>query len=187
MGDPPGPAWRIKSARLPAGGLAAKNIDFIEQEHEDMHAHPANRLTFRTFLSAMMMLALLGAPALTIGAEESEAKTIADHMSVINDNHKKLRRSARSKEFNDESITLASEMVKAAEASREMVPPMADKFKGEEREKFIAGYKKEMDAMIVELKGLEKALKEKRNDDAAKSIDKLNEIKKQGHDKYVEE
>jgi hypothetical protein len=31
------------------------------------------------------------------------------------------------------------------------------------------------------------ALKEKRYDDAAKTIDKLNDIKKAGHDKYVEE
>ena len=34
---------------------------------------------------------------------------------------------------------------------------------------------------------LEKALKEKRNDDAVKLIEKLNDLKKQGHDKFVEE
>jgi soluble cytochrome b562 len=140
-------------------------------------------------LAALLVAALLGAPLfVATSTRADEPKTISDHMGVINDHQKRLRRSARNKDFNDESIKMVGEMIEASRASREMVPPMAEKISDKaQKEKFIEGYKKEMDILIEELSGLKVALKEKRYDDAAKTIDKLNDIKKAGHDKYVEE
>lgn len=159
-----------------------------------MQPNPRNALVGSNHtLAALLIAALLGTMAFNatsvIGDEKKEdaPKDIADWMGVINDNQKKLRRSARKKEFDDESIKLVAEMIEAAKVTRDMVPPMAEKIPQAEREKFIEGYKKEMDLLIAELNGLETALKEKRYDDAAKSIDKLNDLKKSGHDKYVEE
>lgn len=142
-------------------------------------------------LAALMVAALLGPSApRAMAADETatEKQEIADHMGLINDNYKKLRRVARNKEFTDESVKLAAEMVTAAQASKEMVPPMAEKITDKaEKEKFIADYRKAMDAMIAQLQGLETALKEKRFDEAAKMIEDLNTTKKEGHDKFVEE
>ena len=135
----------------------------------------------------IVLLAAMLAPApfrAAMADEKKDApKDIADQMGVINDGQKKLRRSARNKDFNEESIKLAGQMIEAAKASREMVPPMAEKIADKaKKEKFIEGYKQEMDILIVELQGLEKALIEKRHDDAVKSIDKLTELKKVGHE-----
>lgn len=149
--------------------------------------NPAPRHRWIAFLLAILLSPIAFQPVL--GDEEKDKpKDISDHMGVINDNQKKLRRSARNKDFNDESIKLVGQMIEASKASREMVPPMAEKISDKAaREKFIEGYKKEMDLLIAELVGLETSLKEKRYDDAVKSIEKLNDLKKSGHDKYVEE
>ena len=154
-----------------------------------MNANPRTENALRLLLAALLTAGLLGAPAMLTGADKSGDKKseVADRMTVVNDNFKKLRREARNKEFNDGSIKLATEMVAAAKAAKELDPPLAEKMSGAEKQKFIEAYKKEMDGLIAELQGLEKALTEKRYDDAVKSLEKLTEIKKKGHDKFVEE
>ena len=140
----------------------------------------------RLVLAGLLVVAGLGAPALLNAADKNKSK-VSEQMEVINDNYKTLRRAARGKELNEESVKLVEQMIAAAEKAKEMVPPMAEKKSGAEKDKFIADYKKEMDGMIATFKGLEADLKAKKYDEAAKTIDKLNEIKKKGHDKFTED
>src|SRR2546428_573406 len=97
--------------------------------------------TLRLALGALLIVGSLAAPALLTAADKGKSK-IADQMGIMNDNYKTLRRSARGKEFSDESVKLVGQMITAAQAAKEMTPPMADKKSGAEKDKFIADYKK---------------------------------------------
>ena len=136
-----------------------------------------------------LILAAAVIPAVIRAAEEPKPapKVIRDHMELLNDNYKLLRKAARKKEFNEKSIEQAGGMIDNAKLARELEPPMAAKLTGAEKKKFIEEYKARIDEMIKTFEELKKLLEEKKNDDAAKLIDTFDEIKKKGHEKFVEE
>lgn len=134
------------------------------------------------------LLAILFVPVFSAAEEEEEKpKTIEDHMNVINDNYKALRRTARRKKFTEKSIEQAGRMIENAKSACKLDPPMAERFEGEEKKKFLADYREEMHGLIEEFEKVKTLLEEKEYDEAADQINKLNELKTRGHEKFVEE
>ncbi len=139
---------------------------------------------------ALCLLAALAAPLAlrtAVGAEEKKGEALADRMGIVNDNYKSLRRQARTKAFDAESIKLIEQMVLESVKAMHMEPPMAAKVPADKKEQFLLDYRKSMANMLNELLKLEITILEKKNDAAATMIENLSNIKKEGHDKFVEE
>lgn len=137
-------------------------------------------------LAILLAAALLGPAVMKDAQGQEESDKLVEHMEAMNDLWKQLRRKERDKSYDAESVNQVHQMQVHALATMHMEPPMAAKFTGEEKEKFITGYRKEMAKLVTALLDIEIALLEKRHDDAITKLRDLNTIKKDGHDKYVE-
>jgi len=117
----------------------------------------------------------------------AEDPPIIKHMEEINSGYKSLRREARRLSFNEESIATVINMQEHALKAMHVPFKMAEKVSGDAKKKMIAGYKKVQGQLVIELINLEIALEEGRKEDAKALVEKLGALKKEGHDKYVEE
>ena len=73
---------------------------------------------------------------------------------------------------------------KAAKACVDLIPAMASTVPAGERDKFVAAYKKDMEAFIGEVGKMEQAVKDGKNDQAVEIHKKLKELEDTGHEKY---
>jgi len=121
------------------------------------------------------------------GLNAADEPPIVEHMTVVNDGYKVLRRQARTKAFDEESLKLVIEMQKAALAAMHEKAPMLAKVPAAEQAQFTIGFKKSMRDLVTATLDLEIALVEGNKDQVVELIDKLASIKKEGHDKFVEE
>ena len=158
----------------------------------------------RTKTGLMMLLGLAvlagipGGVALGLAQDETkqdEAKTagakttdteLAKQMEIIDEGLKKLRRSLRKPDTNKESLETISQVQAAAVASKALTPAKAAKLPDAERQKFVAAYRKDMAAMIVQLLNMEIAVLEGNNDKAMEIHKKMKDIEDEGHKKYEE-
>lgn len=141
----------------------------------------------KKFSIIFMVLALVAAPLCLVRADGEEHSPIETHMEAVNDAYKLLRRQARRKTFDDESIKHVQTMqVNAVQAMHQPFPKM-DALSGEAKKKMLIGYRKKMVETIKNMLDLEIALLEGRADDAAALVNKLATDKNEGHDKYTDE
>ena len=133
----------------------------------------------------LLAAALVGPVALLRGADDEPP--IVRYMTVINDGYKVLRKEARGKTFNDQSVATVIGMQMGALQAMHEAPPMLKTVPTGEQKQFIINYRKEMRNVLNTLIDLEIAMLEGRADDAATIIDSLAKIKKDGHDKFMEE
>jgi len=106
------------------------------------------------------------------------------HMEVIEAAMKKLRRSLPKSDQNAESLKQIADIQKAAKACVDLIPAMASTVPAGERDKFVASYKKDMEAFIGEVGKMEQAVKDGKNDEAVEIHKKLKELEDKGHEKY---
>ena len=120
------------------------------------------------------------------GAKKKKDKDteLQKHMEVIEAAMKKLRRSLPKSEQNAESLKQIAEIQKAAKACVDLIPAMASTVPAGERDKFVASYKKDMEAFIGEVGKMEQAVKDGKNEDAVEIHKKLKELEDKGHEKY---
>ena len=155
---------------------------------------------FRTHALAVLLgAAVLTAPAALVFAppaacaadekkgEKGEDTELQKQMEVIEAGMKKLRKSLRSADDNAESLKTIADIKKAAVASKDQVPAMASTLPEAERAKFVAAYKKDMEAFIAEVDKMEASVKAGKNDEAAEVHKKLKELEDAGHEKYTKE
>lgn len=156
-------------------------------ETVNVNKHNAHRLSRRGLLLAAPVLAAL-VLAMNLGnVNAADEPPVVEHMTVVNDGYKMLRRQARTKDFNEESLKHVIEMQKAALAAMHEEPPILAKIPAGEKAKFMIEYKKGTRLLIDALLDMEIALLEGNKDQVVELIDKLGSIKKEGHDKFVEE
>ena len=109
-------------------------------------------------------------------------------MEIINSNYKKIRRQARRKDFDAETIKMVQEMQTQSLIAMHEPLPMAKKETGAKKKAMIIGYKKGMAELVTMLMKLEILLDEGKNDEAAKvMMEELAASKKDGHDKFTED
>ena len=116
--------------------------------------------------------------------KEGKETELQKHMEVIEAAMKKLRRTLRSADQNPESLKQIAEIQKAAKACVDLIPAMASTVPAGERDKFVAAYKKDMEAFIGEVGKMEQAVKDGKNDQALEIHKKLKELEDKGHEKY---
>ena len=119
------------------------------------------------------------------GGEKKKKETeLQKHMEVIEASMKKLRRSLPKSDQNAESLKQVAEIQKAAKACVDLAPAMAAGMPAAEKDKFVAAYKKDMEAFIGEVGKLEQAVKDGKNEQAVEIHKKLKELEDTGHEKY---
>ena len=119
------------------------------------------------------------------GGEKKKKDTeLQKHMEVIEASMKKLRRSLPKSDQNAESLKQIGEIQKAAKACVDLAPAMAATVPAGERDKFVAAYKKDMEAFIGEVGKLEQAVKDGKNEQAVEIHKKLKDLEETGHEKY---
>jgi len=116
--------------------------------------------------------------------KEGKETELQKHMEVIEASMKKLRRSLPKSDQNAESLKQIAEIQKAAKACVDLAPAMAATVPAGEKDKFVAAYKKDMEAFIGEVGKLETAVKDGKNDEAVEIHKKLKELEETGHEKY---
>jgi soluble cytochrome b562 len=116
--------------------------------------------------------------------KEGKETEIQKHMEVIEASMKKLRRSLPKSEQNADSLKQVAEIQKAAKACVDLAPAMAANMPAGEKDKFVAAYKKDMEAFIGEVGKLEQAVKDGKNEQAVEIHKKLKELEETGHEKY---
>ena len=116
--------------------------------------------------------------------KEGKETELQKHMEVIEAAMKKLRRSLPKSDQNAESLKQIADIQKAAKACVDLIPAMAATVPAGERDKFVAAYKKDMEAFIGEVGKMEQAVKDGKNDQAVEIHKKLKELEDTGHEKY---
>ena len=116
--------------------------------------------------------------------KEGKETELQKHMEVIEAAMKKLRRSLPKSDQNAESLKQIADIQKEAKACVDLIPAMAATVPAGERDKFVAAYKKDMEAFIGEVGKMEQAVKDGKNDQAVEIHKKLKELEETGHDKY---
>jgi soluble cytochrome b562 len=142
-----------------------------------------NRSICLTILSALLAVGIAPVgPALA--AEDTE---LAKQMEIVQDHQKKLRKTIKNASDNAASLDALSHMQAATVACKALVPAKAASVPEAERAKFVAGYRKEMAAMLEHLCKIETAVLEGDNAKAEELFKGLKKIEDDGHEKYSEE
>lgn len=133
-----------------------------------------------------MKLILCGLAATMMFAQPSMADDtpLAEQMDVMNDAYKAMRRETDPVKGAALARTAQDAMVKAIVETPAMLKAMPD---GPEKAKASAEYRKMMGGLIATLAELELSFL---NNDMAKVkeiIEAMRDVKKQGHDKFIEE
>jgi soluble cytochrome b562 len=127
------------------------------------------------------------APVSSRFAEAAEDTELAKQMEEMNDNLKKLRKSIKNASENAASLETLSKMQHATVAAKVLVPARAAKVPEADRAKFLAGYRKDMAALLEHLCKIEVALLDNDNAKAEELFKGLKKVEDDGHEKYSEE
>ncbi|MEQ8768676.1 MAG: hypothetical protein RL885_32515 [Planctomycetota bacterium] len=130
-------------------------------------------------------LVLMNLPAPTQASVKDDTP-LADQMLEIQGILKKIRRSVRKPEQNEESLQLANDLVKGMLASRLMPPPMLEKIPADQKDAFRAGYRKMMAETAKMVLDLEIAILDGDNDKAQELYKQIADMEEKGHAKYTE-
>ncbi len=121
------------------------------------------------------------------GGGDHEHTELEDQMSAMNKAWRSIRRQISDPAKNESTLELVAKVKKAAMKSVELTPILATEMSGEEKNKFMAGYKKAMKRTVGLIGDLEAALKDGDNAGAQEIVGKLNDARKHGHEKYKPE
>jgi hypothetical protein len=105
-------------------------------------------------------------------------------MDVMSKAWRKLRRQADKPDQNAGSLELVATIQAAAKKGLEQKPDLARDQPADKQAEFVAGYQKQMKAMIAALEQLEAAFKANDNKTAGEIITKINAMQKEGHKEY---
>ena len=131
------------------------------------------------------LLLLCCAACLTLPASAKEKQSpLGKQMEALNDAFKAIRK----EKDPAKGAALARDAQQAALRSLAEVPPMLDKMpKGPEREKATAEFHRMVGEVYVTTCEIEEAFLNRKIDRVAELAAKLKDLKKSGHDKFMEE
>jgi len=126
---------------------------------------------------AVMTMLLMGSAA----RAADESTPLEDAMTALNKALKTVKAQVEDVSKNAESLKLVAEVEKQALIAKGFEPAKTKSIPAGEKAKFVAAYRVKMTEMITEVLKLEKALLENKNDEAAKAVKVLYEMKTEGH------
>ena len=140
------------------------------------------------------MLAMPGAVLLTrpatahAAAEEKKVKKseLNNHMEDIDEMMKKLRRTIRKPESNEESLKLLTDIETQMVASKALIPTKAEKVPEADRAKFVMAYRKEMARVIGVFCQMEEALLDGDNKKAQELYKEITTAEDKDHDQFMQ-
>lgn len=135
----------------------------------------------------LVILALLAAPLYFVRADGLEEHPINEHMEEVNSAYKLLRRQARRKNFDDNSLEHVITMQQHTLKAMHMGFPRLEAASGEKKQQMLIGFRKKMAETLKHMLDLEIALLEGRADDAAELVNQLATDKNEGHEAYTDE
>jgi soluble cytochrome b562 len=129
---------------------------------------------------AVLAFAILAAIP-TVRADDTP---LGSQMESLNDAYKALRKETDSAKGAAFAREAQQAVLKGLAENPEMLSKMAD---GPEKTKAAAVYRRMMGQLYVLLCDVETAFLEGKTDEVAKLVESIKELKKAGHDKFIEE
>lgn len=125
----------------------------------------------------------LTAPALRAGDDENVPPIVA-HMRQINENLRTLRGQYDQPGLESENVQLVETIRMHVQAAQKLEPLKTPQIPADQRAAFLRDFRSELDKVLDTLDQLEVALKQGDSAAAKELILKLNDIKKEGHQKF---
>lgn len=119
-----------------------------------------------------------------IPAVRADDTPLGSQMESLNDAYKALRKETDSAKGAAFAREAQQAVLKGLAENPEMLSKMAD---GPEKTKAAAVYRRMMGQLYVLLCDVETAFLEGKTDEVAKLVESIKELKKAGHDKFIEE
>lgn len=151
-------------------------------------------LVMKKILPFITVFALISSPAFSQDTEKKDAPKkehkeqdetpLGKEMEEMNDTFKKLRKESNAANGAKLARSAQENSLKCLTYSPDMLKGMPD---NAGKAKAIASYRKMMGDVFVSLCALESAYLENKMEDAAKIIEELRDMKKAGHEKFIEE
>ena len=138
----------------------------------------ASLLAFTGATVSLRAQAPAGQPA---AHEDTE---LGKKMSGIGKAFKKLRSQINDASKNEESANLVATMKKNAEAASKLIPEKSADLPVADQAKFNADFVKKMNALVADLSQLEVSLKAGDNAAAAKQLEAIGNVQKEGHKEF---
>lgn len=129
---------------------------------------------------AVLVFAIFAA----IPAVRADDTPLGSQMESLNDAYKALRKETDSAKGAAFAREAQQAVLKGLAENPEMLSKMAD---GPEKTKAAALYRRMMGQLYVLLCDVETAFLEGKTDEVAKHVESIKELKKAGHDKFIEE
>lgn len=120
-------------------------------------------------------------PSAAKPAHDHEETELDDKMSTMNSAYRKLGRQINDASKNEDSLKLVGTIRKSAEEALKLEPARKADVAPADQEKFVANYRAGMKRFIAEVVKLEEALKANDNAAAAKLVDSMKAMQKEGH------
>ena len=117
-------------------------------------------------------------------AEGGDASPLEKEMKTLNKAFRQLKKQAGDSTQNASSLTLVSQMEKAAAASTALVPEKAAELPEKDRAAMVAAYKEKMEKFSASLAKVEAALKAGDNATAVKLVADLGTQQREGHKEF---
>ncbi len=122
---------------------------------------------------------------LTLGLSSyAEDTPMEKEMSAMNKAYKALKKSVEDPAQKAENLKLIADIKKTTEASSKMEPKTTADQPAAGKAAYLEKYKAQMAAFAKEVSTLEAAVTAGNTADAKASFDKLNELKKKGHEDF---
>ena len=127
-------------------------------------------------------------PAAAVAAEEKKVQKseLHEHMEDIDDLLKKLRKTCRKAESNEESLKLITDIQELMIKSKALIPTKAAKIPEADRAKFVTEYRKEMAATIMQFCEMERAILDGDNGKAQEIYKAIVEREDKDHDQFMQ-
>jgi hypothetical protein len=144
---------------------------------------------FTACMLAMPSAMLLTRPAAAQAApEEKKVKKseLNNHMEDIDDMMKRLRRTVRKPESNEESLKLIADIEQLMVTSKSLIPTKAEKVPEADRPKFVAAYRKQMANVLGIFCQMEEALCDGDNKKAQALYKTITTEEDKDHDQFMQ-
>ena len=147
-------------------------------------------IALTTLLAGSIAFAADAAPAAPAPAADKAPKEkkpdteLTKQMDKMNGAFRKLKRQAGDATKNADSLEQVAILKKYAEAAIKLEPLKATEVPAADKAKLIEGYKSEMKDFLAAVDKLEAAFKANNNEEAAKLVQELGKMQKEGHKEY---
>jgi len=120
------------------------------------------------------------------GSTEDGDSPLAVHMKAINRGFRELRRQLDDPERTQANLALIAEIKEQVKGARKEEPSKTSGLPESERGPFLEAFRTLLDEVVSTLDELEIAVKANKSEEASALVNKLNEQKKKGHNKFQE-